>query len=367
MKENIKNILNATFFILFVIGGLSVISFWGLADGVIRSRVVAYEELEEDSIDIAFVGTSSSYRYYDVMDIWNEYGITSYSYALASLPIDNIIGMLETVRENQDPEVYVIDLRSTITQEYREKVYGYYQMESAVETTIRSFSLMPTSITKWSMIYDSDFLNGQEYSIALDPLYNHSTIQTNIKNAVFGDIIDTSGLLYQGNSQLSAEVANREKNYVDYSDVELKEYTLSEEITEKLTEIFDYCKENEMNVYFNFVPYVSSKNNYDPEIRNAIGELVTENGFAFTDYRADFEQFNFDLTTDFYDINHTNMLGATKYTEIAIKDILEAYPIETDYSDELVAEWDQSYEDWLIYRETKVLEIYQQVEEEANE
>lgn len=349
-------------FLIIVFGLIIAVGNFAIPDNTIKKQIELYEEQPEDSIDIALIGNSSTRAYYDVMTIWDEYGITSMSYAISGMPFDLTIPMIEYVLEDQSPDLFVVELRKVMEEDGNLKYYGMYETSSKTEAYVNALNLFPASIYRIQTILSSNFLEGENYMFWVPLLYNHDGtmdgFMTWIENGFTTDTLD-----YKQNIRLSYEVSDMTDSYVDFDMEDFDEsYTLAEETVERIVELLEYCDEKELNVYFTFSPYINSKHSSDQEARAAIVELVESYGYPVTDYRSEFEEIGLDITTDFRDSSHTNILGANKYTLYAMEDFLEAYDIDTSHDQEVIDDWDATYEDWAVYYDRKIEGLYEDIE-----
>lgn len=348
MKKKIQKIIKTIIF-LSIVGVLFMkATSLCIPQLLLKEQYILYEEEAEDSIDIAFIGSSSTYRFYDVMAIWGEYNITSMCYYVASMPYDFITTMIQLAQEHQSPEVYVIDLRHIITDEYKVRYFGSYESDLQKDAYINALNLLPNTTNKWNAIFSSKYLDGEEYLQVFDLLYNHES-----SSEGFYDLFSEGGSIdameYKGNYTYYG-VKDLSEEYVDFDLIEEDEdYTLTEETTERIIELLEYCNENEINAYFTITPYVHSKGVIDQETRREFGELIESYGYPYGDYRAEFEEIGMDPEADFYDETHANAQGAQKYSLYVMEDILEVYDIEADYEQAVIDDWNATYEEWLIY------------------
>lgn len=349
VKSRWHNMWKTLGFLLIVGIILSIVSVICVPSDLLKEQYVLYEEEPEGTIDIAFVGSSATYRYYDVMAIWDEYNITSMGYYVASMPFDYLITMLELVQEHQSPEIYVIDLRHILLDEYKQQYYSSYETEKQQTAVRNALNLLPNSWTKWSEILESKYLFDGEYLLFADILYNHDNFLDGVVSLVEnGFTIDAMD--YKGN-YLSFITSDVSEDYVDFSEVEEHEdYTLTEHTVERMTELFEYCDANDINAYFTITPYAQQKCVTDLDIRREFGELIESYGYPYRDFRSEFEEIGMDPATDFADYNHANAWGAEKYTLYAMEYFLEAYEFEADYDEEVIEDWDSTYEEWVVYK-----------------
>lgn len=361
-------ILRCILFLVVLVLIIGVISDVAIPETMIKRQIALYEEQPTDSIDIAFIGNSSTRAYYDVMTIWDTYGITSMSYAISGMPYDLTIPMIEYVLEDQSPELFVIELRKVLQEDSTIKYFGMYETESKEEAYISALNLFPESIYRLDEVWSSNFLEGERYMFFSDILYNHESAFDYIYEWAVGGF-SVEALEYKQNERLSFAVTDMTDSYVVFDETEFNEdYTLADETVERIVELLEYCEEKELNVYFTFSPYVDSKHVYDAEARSEIVELVESYGYPITDYRSEFEEIGLDVTTDFQDASHVNILGANKYTLYAMEDFLEVYDISSDYDQEVVDSWDETYALWESYYDRKMENLISgDVEEELSE
>lgn len=334
----------------------------------IKQELIQFSDQEENSIDIAFIGSSSTHAYYNNMLIWNEYGITSMTFTNPSLPFDFTISLIDSVIKMQDPEVFVIDLRSLLVDEYNMKYYGSYETTYEKSSYISALNLLSDPFIRWDAISNYSCLSDGLYLQYFDFLYNHEDFFNGVVTKITGKT-DTSPYNFKGNNKLSFSIENlSDYSIVDGFICDDENYELSTETVERLCTLLDYCQTNEINVCFNFTPYVFEERvTSDDDIRREIGEIVIDYGFSFNDYKENYEDIGLDLSNDFEDIYHVNAIGATKYTTYAMDDILSQYDIQTDYSQELIDEWDAEYAEWEVYYAENVAKLYEEIELANNE
>ena len=84
MKNIIKFIIFITIvFILLVISGKLLIPRDKVNNGEgILYTMKGFYDLDDDTIDVMFLGSSSVYRTISPMILWEDYGITSYDYGI---------------------------------------------------------------------------------------------------------------------------------------------------------------------------------------------------------------------------------------------------------------------------------------------
>ncbi len=332
---------------VLLFGMLTAVNFISNPYEELKQQQILFKTQEENSVDIVFIGNSSTFTYYNVMEIWGEYGITSLCYTADSMLFDLTIPMIEMARENQSPEAYVIELRPLVSSEYRSKYFGTEEASNSTTRYEANLNAFHDSYYKFENILMYDYISKDEkYLHAISSLFYHDTFLSGLTHT------------YEPTEYKGHETYFRKKNmsdsYVNLDNVESnEEYELTDETVEQLEELFEYCRENNINAIFNFTPYTEERVHNDVEIRREIGELVVENGFYFNDYRNQFENIGLDVVNDFYNARHVNINGAYKFTHYAMNDILKTSEFDKDYDESVVQSWNEEYNEWIemVYQE----------------
>ena len=80
---------------------------------------------KKDSIDVIFAGTSHMTYSVSPMELYEEYGFTSYNLASARQPLAVARYALQIALKTQDPKVFVLDVSSLFTDIYDGPVFKY--------------------------------------------------------------------------------------------------------------------------------------------------------------------------------------------------------------------------------------------------
>ena len=344
--KKIKNITSAIIFLVIVGTLLSIVSYVAIPYHVLKKQVGLYENEPKNSIDVAFIGSSSTFRYYDNMAIWDEYNITSMTYNIADMPFDYTIPMIDLIQQRQSPQVYVIDLRSIVDDEYSQKYYGFYEDTNYMDSYIRALDLQRNFGAKLPWVYRNDYVEDEEYMYMFSILHNHSSFVDGVKFLLENEHFSA----FKGNENMVFMQKDMTEEYVDFTTESVDDtYELTRATIDRMNELFEFAKENNLNLHFTFTPYVGSRNMYDSEIRNSICKLVEENGFSIVDYKKEFKEIDLDLELDFYDDSHTNAVGAKKYTMYFMVDLLELYPVSAEHNNDIVSNWNDEFIEWIEF------------------
>lgn len=117
LPTKVKNFTLCLIFLL-LIGELFVHCTYLFRDTSFRTgrlNILGFYYEKQDSLDAVFVGGSNVYRYWDCMKAWNEYGFTSYDYAVDGMLGATTIYAIEDIMKHQKPDVIVCDVRKMLS------------------------------------------------------------------------------------------------------------------------------------------------------------------------------------------------------------------------------------------------------------
>ena len=295
-----------------------------------RNRIVGIKE--EQNLDMVYVSGSEGFVYWEPPRAWAEYGIKSYNYATNSIPAEAIIGNIREIRKTQEPELFVIGLRS----------FQYWGNE-ITEPEIRYITdSMDYSWNRWKMVY--------EY------LSNRRVTDENDVTSLYFDIAkyhtNTDVLRAPERWRLSDnEETAKYKGWLLYPSHEIlnePEGFMTEErgslaagSRDTLVNLLEYCKDENLNVLFVVSPYWTTKAHQ--MLYNSMEDLIVSYGFDYLNANEYYEEMGIDFAADFCDKDHVDVYGAEKYTHFLAEYLQENYSFEDHRNDEDADEWDEVY------------------------
>lgn len=365
--KKIKNILNAVCFLLLASFIFITLNDLGRGSVLQYQKLALHDTFEENSIKIAFVGSSSSFRYYNPMYIWDEYGITSAAYQNGSLPTELIDNMINYLCDYQSPDLVTIDLRSMISDENSQKMLGMTNTNKMKEAYTDTLKMFPVSNNRYLSIDGTNMFENEKYINFFSIFHNNNDNFENI-NYLSSNNFSVSPTNFLGSGSNLFKTTDVTKNYVDYTDFDVDtSYELTQLTKNNLDIIFNAIEQNNLNVLFTFTPYVISRSSYDPEIRYAIGQYIMENGYHFYDMRNKFEEIGLETDSDFYDELHVNILGSEKYSQHIMNYIEDNFEISKNHSQETTNLWNSHLEQWIPYKEKSLEKLFLEIESEEND
>lgn len=280
-----------------------------------RATISAFQSVEENTIDVVFIGGSNIYRYWDPFQAYYEQGIASYNYSTSGMPAATAIAAIKDVRKTQEPKLFVVDARKFLT------TYWDAEVNASFRNVVDSQNL---SFDRLAAVDYFRRLNGlsitETLSSYIDLIYYHSNADAlaSGRNWLFsGNRIDPMrfGDFY-GSAYMAYGFAPLDSHYyVDRLDLG---YTVSEkrpllgESETCLRDLLTYCGDKGIPLLLVSTPFVMTEQ--DAMELNAVGEIAGEYGVSFLDMNLCREDIGLLLRTDFYDKDHVNVLGSEKFT-----------------------------------------------------
>lgn len=299
-------------------------------------RLRGFYEEPENSLDVVFIGASDIFTGFSPVYAYDQFGYTSYMYAINGCPGSLYSYFLNEVLSRQDPQLIVVE------------VHGYLHEDDYLEREAprRYFA----ESTPWSANKVKAILNFEgeksklSYFIPFAKYHgewkNISEIEENrrYRKEIFGHptILKGSTTTLRNEPLIpDYEVQN------DYSKRDLDEKTY-----ETLMEFIRICKQQDLkNVVFVRFPHpIKETEDYEKFQRaNTLEQIVTEQGFRFINLERKVEDIGIDYVKDYYDRDHLNLVGQKKLTKYLGGLIREEYITEPrEQSAENKARWDLS-------------------------
>ena len=307
-----------------------------------KIRLDGFYMEEKNSLDVVLLGASEVYTAFSSALAYDEYGFTSYPYAIEANYIDLFESQIKEIQNNQTPKVLLIEMNGAL----------YDNKMKDKDAKLRRFTdSMPFSQNKIDTV--NQFGNEEDKLSYYFPwiMYHGS------KSAI-GRFPDNIALHLRGNSALKG-VSGKSKSVYKGKVIDVEGDTskkdLPAETEEKLRSFLQYCKDNKLeNVVFAKFPHrITKKKFYERfQMGNTMGDIIKEYGFDYLDFENNCKQVGLDYKEDFYNDDHMNIYGQQKFTKYLGKILVDKYGVEkSKLSEENKARWDSSAEYIQLYYE----------------
>lgn len=258
-----------------------------------------FYQLDRDSVDVVFYGSSHVYSGVNVAALWDDYGIAGYDMAGTMQTLWNSYYNMEETLKYQSPRLMVVDLYGIrIEEEY----YGSTNV-------IKNVSSMRFSLNKirnvWNSVPHEEFLS---YLLSY-PLTHDSYKELGRGNFDEG-ANNVGGDWYKGYKPSYAVTrydtlpqvsAGAEKRLPSWKN---RKY---------LDNMARLAGENQIQLAFIVVPY-EGIDEEDQMLYQWAEEYAQENGILFLNGNTRLEEMEFDPAGDYAEASHLNHSGACKFT-----------------------------------------------------
>ena len=343
METNKLEIVKVTLFcmigiIIFVMSTYILIPKWYYPDTTLpeaTSRAIQgfYDE-PKDSIDCIILGTSHPLYGIQAMELYREYGITSYNLSTCAQPMQVSYYLLMEALKLQHPKIVVMDISN---------IFGKDGSEAEWRYVIDNMKLSANKI-KFAEVFNSRFENGT-FINAIFPFFRYHDRWSSLNELDFTDFFRNRHFYckgsYIGTSQYGAVTNEAVMNaYADemfgMKDENVKYYVdgilqnkifenqlykpeINREHLDYLLRIKKICDDNDIQLLLIKVPALSDPMYYDAawtQIKSDIArDLCAKYDIDYFDIMYDEEGALIDWATDTYDYgSHMNIQGGIKVT-----------------------------------------------------
>ncbi len=308
MTEKFKYLKIASFIsiILVIIIVLSVLVNPAKTNAGVEKIDKVVDEIkkeDENSIDVIVLGDSEAYRSVTPLEMYRDYGFTSYVGASPAQTSYQAYEMLNTVLETQKPKVCIIE----------------------TNLFFRDYSLVAAVIPKLEKKL-TIFKYHNMWTGMVDPDYTYDSVaSTN----------------YKGFRHAESVSPSKNKNYMDYTE---RREAVSSNNEMYIDKIIELCSQEDIQLLFISAP---STKNWDYAKHNGAEAFAKEKEIPFIDFNVE-KSIKIDWDKDTFDKgDHVNYNGAHKVTTYLGKYLNDNYDLPDHRNDEAYTSWDTALNSYL--------------------
>lgn len=293
---------------------------------------------EKNSIDVVFIGASEIFTGISPMQIWNDYGITSYNLAASGLTMNMTKNMLKETLTRQNPKLIVVSLNGCIYDDRKSR-------EGMERFWIDN---VPFSINKIRTIDEINYKEDKlQFYFPLSKYHsNYNKMDENISLTLLqlNNFFKRENLISQ-TSYLSSGVYSGNDKIIyaeDFSD----KSNMYPDAEEDLKELLDYCDENNLKDRIAFVnmPAYYNESLIENKMRVNSGiEMVKNREYRVYDLDNFKTEIGLKLVNDYYNTGHPNVFGQEKITKYFFEMLNNEYKIKGQYSKTIIDRWNDDY------------------------
>ena len=311
-KKIIKGICFALIFVaLFAFFQKLLQAKWIASDSensASTSAWIEYRSLEENSLDVLFLGTSHSYFAVDPMYIYENTGITSYVFGGPGLRFDLTYMNLEDALKTQSPSVVFLDMSAI--------QFDFQQTEAKCHKVLDQ---MPMSKSKIEYAFDNDSEEMKPLDV-LFPFFRYHSRWCELGENDFKFVLNDLDETFIRGPYVTYQTKLTEFHF--YEDVE---YVLTERNLDYLKRMKALCDEKGIELVLYKIPTPTW---YESQSKGAV-ELGEKLGVPYLELFYEVDKIGLDVTTDFRDENnHLNQRGAEKLSQYLSEYLEEHYELQ---------------------------------------
>lgn len=322
--KTIMNIVKTVLFftlLLFVLSRVYRVLSWKDTAGNYLSTMENFYNLEDDVVDVLFVGSSHCYCSVNNSKLWKDKGIAAYSLAISGQDLASSYYCINEALKTQKPKVVFVEMYGATYHGYgvegnlyrnvlpHKLSFDYYDVVNGVATEENKKDVM----LKWPIIHTRyKELKKEDFAEEL-PVYIGYQPEFTTKDIGWKD----GGLnYYQGEKSLPLD--EEEANWIE--------------------KIIELTKKNGVEVCFFLSPYAASE---EEQMKyKTVEDMAKKANVPFINFIALADKINLEANGDFIDWGHTNFSGATKITNYLETYILEHYAVTNHTDQEKYETWD---------------------------
>ena len=277
---------------------------------------------EENDFDVLFFGSSNMQRMVNPLQLWNEYGITSYNFGNTSERLPVTYWTVKNALEYTNPKIVVIEVSQ----------YGQPEKYKDMYSVHLAWDRFPLSLTKIKAVYDVLSPSDPRQELLFDIIIYHDrwielTEGDFVRNysKERGYIVDHEYTVFQ-----RPEYAFR----IDEAACKTEGVMYLEKTVEEL-------QAKGIQVVFVHSPEVNTE---DKQARiNAATVTAQKYNVPFVDFTV-MDDSVVDYSSDLSDADHVNIQGSTKVTHYLGEYFMRNYGLISHAMDDSYADWDADYE-----------------------
>lgn len=358
MKNNVINLIKvicflAVFGVLFTIVQF-VFQYKGRNAFYLQERFDSYQQAVDngEEIDIVSFGTSSMFRGFSPMIVYEETGATSFNFSGANQDPMCEYYFVKSVLEIQVPKVIILDFSSLFReQEQFDKNFKYVYL--------RTIDNLPNHQIRQELI-DSILAKDSEvnrWELSIPWLRNH-TRWTQLEKQDY--CLKSNYLEWRKGWLLGFGIENVENT--DYvTKAQLASETETIEINQDALYWYEktlaLCKENDIQVLAVSVP--NSETGQNASKYKTYEKFCEEKDIPYLNYATQEQVTRLQINDkyDYFDAMHLNLRGAIKLSQVMAQDIDKMFHLEDRRGNSVYSEWDENWDKF--YEEQKLfIDLY---------
>lgn len=295
-----------------------------------------FYELEKNTADVLFLGSSHGVTSFLPQELYNQYGITSYNLGCEQQGMVTSYYWLKEALRYQSPKAVVLEC-----------YFCFPYMVDEPLNTEESYTRKAFDFMKWSAVKAEAVKTICEIDEKQDVL---SYYFPNVRYHTRWENLDRNDYLYRemaghsgmkGFAPLYFYLGEAGEGFVPHDTSETDECAeMAPLMAEYLDKINDLCSENGITLILTITPAMAA----DLTKCNAVQAYADEKGLTFISFNEQsvYQQMGYQIAVDNCDDGHPNIWGAVKVTDYMGKVLSEEFGMESTTR----SQWENTREDY---------------------
>lgn len=291
---------------------------WKDTAGDYVSSMKAFYELEDDLVDVLFLGSSRCYCSINNAVLWDEYGISSFSMAISGQDIASSYYCFEEALKTQTPDVVCFELYGT--------TFAGYLVESNMYRNTLSYRLSLNAVKAAKSIAGDR---------AAELLLRWPVVHTRYAELQKEDF-ETDYPAYIGyTAGFHTSAVGELWSYVGE---ETEPIGVEEE--KWLRKIIALAEEKDIELCFFVAPAVCTE--LEQKKYNYVEDIAENHGIPVVNMAKGYQELGLDLKNDFIDFAHTNYYGSQKVSQFMADFLKRTYSLADRRAEEGYELWQEN-------------------------
>lgn len=280
---------------------------------------INFYEMEEDTIDVLFLGSSLAATAYIPQEMYDHYGIRAYNLSSAKQsPVISYYWLKEALRY-QSPKVLVLDCNYF----FKTNDLLLNSPEVYIRSGLDYMRWSPVKLEAIQTICKLDESQSKASYFFPNIRYHERWAELNQNDFALAEIAGGYGMM--GYAPIAGQWGGEEDTSYEIGDLGF-ETAMPPLMEEYLDKIYALCEQEDISMVLTIVPML----NADAGRYYTVQRYAQEHELAFYDFneKSIHEAVDYYFPTDSYDSAHTNLWGAKKITAYLGKMLVNQYEIE---------------------------------------
>lgn len=328
MKKTWKNIIKSVVFVLLLCLILGEVNRVLMIKAVEYRRYSSYSqyknfyEMDRDTIDVLFAGSSHSYCSFSPQDFYNQYGIRSFNLGSSRQDVLLSYYWLKEALRYQKPKAVVLETFYIFRdggEPFARRALDYMKWSDVKREAIDAAHDKYPEITPKSFYLPNIRFHERWKEVGEDDFYYRSLAES-----------------YELKGYSAIGVKYGKEDYQPFSLNTEEKTEISENARQYLDKIVELCRDNQIGLVFISNPALD----WSVQEHNAVSEYTKQQGIAYYDFNTKelYEDLGYHFSEDNGDAGHSNIWGTEKITKAVGKILQQSFQVE-DREDE---QWERS-------------------------